>query len=99
MVVSEQGDTKRSIGIYGDTINVAARMEDAAKSHGVACVISESVKQALDRREDQLLPIGTEAIEGISAPVGIPEYRPSLGGDCTSDRASFDSRASARGSG
>ncbi len=99
VVVSEQGDTKRSIGIYGDTINVAARMEDAAKSHGVACVISESVAQALDRREDQLLPIGSEAIEGISAPVGILEYRPSLGGDCTSDRASFDSRASARGSG
>jgi class 3 adenylate cyclase len=75
-VVSEQGDTKRSIGIYGDSINVAARMEDAAKTHGVACVISDAVAQALDRDNDQLLPIGTEAIEGISAPIGILEYRP-----------------------
>jgi adenylate cyclase len=76
IVVSEQGDTKRSIGIYGDTINLAARMEDAAKSHGVGCVISDGVAQALDGRDDRLLPIGTEAIEGISVPMGILEYRP-----------------------
>jgi len=78
VVVSEQGDSKRSIGIYGDTINVAARMEDAAKSHGVACVISESVAEALDRRADKLVPIGVEAVEGISSPVGILEYRPAV---------------------
>jgi len=76
VVVSEQGDTKRSIGIYGDTINIAARMEDAAKSHGLACAISESVAEALDRRTDRLLPIGTEPIEGLSVPMGILEYRP-----------------------
>src|SRR6202167_3504390 len=29
VIVSEQGETKRSIGIYGDTINIAARMEEA----------------------------------------------------------------------
>ena len=38
VVVSEQGDTKRSIGIYGDAINIAARMEQAAKAHGVSCI-------------------------------------------------------------
>jgi adenylate cyclase len=79
VVVSEQGDTKRSIGIYGDTINLAARMEDAAKSHGLACVISEAVAQALDRRIDRLLPIGTESIEGVSVPMEILEYRPAAG--------------------
>jgi adenylate cyclase len=76
VVVSEQGDTKRSIGIYGDTINLAARMEDAAKSHGVACVISETVAEALDRRTERLLPIGTQPIEGLSVPMEILEYRP-----------------------
>ena len=30
VVVSEQGDTKRAIGVYGDPINIAARMEEAA---------------------------------------------------------------------
>ena len=79
VVVSEQGDTKRSIGIYGDTINIAARMESAAKSHGLACAISETVAEALDRRTERLLPIGTEPIEGLSMPMGILEYRPAAG--------------------
>lgn len=78
VVVSEQGDTKRSIGIYGDTINLAARMEDAAKSHGLACAISETVAEALDRRTDALLPIGTQPIEGLSTPMQILEYRPAV---------------------
>jgi adenylate cyclase len=30
VVVSEQGDTKRAIGVYGSAINIAARMEEAA---------------------------------------------------------------------
>ena len=79
VVVSEQGDTKRSIGIYGDTINIAARMEDAAKSHGLACVISESVAEALDRSADPLRPLGAEPIAGFSVPMGILEYRPAGG--------------------
>ena len=48
VVVSVQGDTKRSIGIYGETINIASRMEDAAKAHGVSCVVSGEVAKALD---------------------------------------------------
>ncbi|MGH7126677.1 MAG: adenylate/guanylate cyclase domain-containing protein, partial [Stellaceae bacterium] len=99
VVVSEQGDTKRSIGIYGDTINLAARMEDAAKSHGVACVISGTVAAALDRHKDALRPIGTAAVEGISTPVGILEYRPAAKTRAPSAPVSFDSRADARGSG
>src|SRR5215831_2006586 len=35
VVVSEQGDTKRAIGVYGSTINIAARMEEVAKEHKV----------------------------------------------------------------
>ncbi|MFY9958741.1 adenylate/guanylate cyclase domain-containing protein [Bradyrhizobium sp.] len=47
VIVSEQGDAKRSIGIYGDAINIAARMEEAARAHNARCVISEIVAQAL----------------------------------------------------
>ena len=47
IVISEQGDTKRAIGIYGDTINIAARMEEAAKVHGIPCMISGDVAKAL----------------------------------------------------
>jgi adenylate cyclase len=74
VVVSEQGDTKRAIGVYGDPINIAARMEEAARTHNVVCVISGYVAEALDNREKRILPIGDETVKGISAPIPIYEY-------------------------
>ena len=74
VVVSEQGDTKRAIGIYGSTINISARMEEAAKAHGVSCVISGDVAQALSNSNSGLLPIGHERIKGISAEIPIFQY-------------------------
>ena len=76
VVVSEQGDTKRSIGIYGETINLAARMEEAAKAHGVPCVISGEVAAALDDRQGRIRPLAQETIRGVSEPFPICEYRP-----------------------
>jgi adenylate cyclase len=73
VIVSEQGDAKRSIGIYGDAINIAARMEEAARSHNVRCVISEIVAGALADRS-RVRHIGTEQVKGISAPIAICEY-------------------------
>jgi adenylate cyclase len=73
VIVSEQGDAKRSIGIYGDAINIAARMEEAARAHDVRCVISEVVADALADRS-QLRHIGAEQVKGISVPVAICEY-------------------------
>jgi class 3 adenylate cyclase len=75
IVVSEQGDTKRAIGIYGDTINIAARMEEAAKVHGVACVISGDVAEALAGPPARLVPIGYEKVRGIATEIPIFEYR------------------------
>jgi hypothetical protein len=57
VVVSEQGDTRRSIGVYGDTINIAARMEDAAKEHGVACVFSGDIAAAFDDCRGLIRPL------------------------------------------
>ncbi len=73
VVVSEQGDAKRSIGIYGDTINIAARMEEAARSHGVHCVISGSVADALANKAG-LRALGEERVKGISSPIPIYAY-------------------------
>jgi adenylate cyclase len=73
VIVSEQGDAKRSIGIYGDAINIAARMEEAARTHKVHCVISETVAEALADRS-HVRHIGSEQVKGISAPVSICEY-------------------------
>jgi class 3 adenylate cyclase len=75
VVVSEQGDTKRSIGIYGDAINIAARMEDAAAAHGVRCILSEVVAEALANGE-RIREIGEEVVKGISTTVRVCEYQP-----------------------
>jgi adenylate cyclase len=75
VVVSEQGDTKRAIGIYGSTINIAARMEEAAKAHNVACAISGDVAEVLVNGCNRLLAIGHEKIRGIPVEVPIFEYR------------------------
>jgi adenylate cyclase len=75
VVVSEQGDTKRSIGVYGSTINIAARMEEAAKTHNIACAISGDVAEALLDDDKRLLPIGHEKVRGIDAEIPIFEYR------------------------
>ena len=70
VVVSEQGDTKRSIGIYGDAINIAARMEQAAKAHGVSCILSADVVDALSNRAN-IQMIGEESVKGITSPIRI----------------------------
>lgn len=75
VVVSEQGDIKRSIGIYGNTINLAARMEDAAKAHGVLCAISGDVAEALPADAARLVPIGHERVRGTLIEMPIYEYR------------------------
>jgi adenylate cyclase len=75
VIVSEQGDAKRSIGIYGDAINIAARMEEAARTHGVRCVISEAIAAALSEPR-RIRSIGEERVKGISAPIAICEYVP-----------------------
>jgi class 3 adenylate cyclase len=75
VVVSEQGDTKRSIGVYGDTINIAARMEEAARTHGVPCVLSGAVADRLEERVG-LRQLGNDTVKGISTPVRISEYSP-----------------------
>ena len=75
VVVSEQGDTKRAIGVYGTTINIAARMEEAAKTHNVACAISGDVAENLRGEEGQLIPIGHEKIRGSAVEIPIYEYR------------------------
>jgi adenylate cyclase len=65
-VVSEQGDTNRAIGVYGSTINISARMEEAAKAHNVACAISGDVAGALRDHDKRLLPIGHEKAEELT---------------------------------
>lgn len=74
VVISEQGDAKRAIGIYGNTINIAARMEQAAKIHGEGVIFSADVVKGLGGPEDDFTLIGAEPVKGISEPVTIYKY-------------------------
>ena len=75
VVVSEQGDTKRAIGVYGSTINIAARMEEVAKARNIACAISGDVAENLLENEGRLIPIGHEKVRGSTVEIPIYEYR------------------------
>jgi adenylate cyclase len=87
VVVSEQGDTKRAIGVYGSTINIAARMEEAAKAHHIACAMSGDIAENLLDDEGRLIPIGHERIRGSSAEIPIYEYRVAEGGAGVSSKS------------
>lgn len=74
VVIGEQGDTKRSIGVYGDTINIAARLEQMAKEVGVRCIISAAVAGALPQPVDGLMRLDDASVRGIAEPVAILAY-------------------------
>ena len=79
VVISEQGDTKRAIGVYGDNINIAARMEQTAKTRGKDCVFSADVVDALVGDVPGFSQAGEETVKGISAPIAIFTYSPKGG--------------------
>ena len=75
IVTSEEGDTKRAIGFYGDTIHIAARLEQKAKELGVDCVLSGNIAEHQVGLGDRLRLIGNELVRGISAPIKVYELR------------------------
>jgi len=75
IVTSEEGDTKRAIGFYGDTIHIAARLEQKAKELGVDCVLSGNIAEHQVGLGDRLRLIGDELVRGISAPIKVYELR------------------------
>ncbi len=78
VVVREQGDIRRGIGIFGEVINVASRMEEAARTHNVGCVMSEDIARMFDPTLRRFHALGEESIKGLPAPIRICEYRPSM---------------------
>lgn len=71
IVTSEEGDSKRDIGHYGDTINIAARMEQKAKELGYDCIISAEVVGLLGGEEQRFEALGAETVRGIAEPIKI----------------------------
>jgi class 3 adenylate cyclase len=75
VVVSVQGDIRRSIGIWGETINVASRLEQAGKELGEDCLISQNLLDALDRKGFHLVAVPPVAAKGIQEPVKCAALR------------------------
>jgi class 3 adenylate cyclase len=75
IVTSEEGDTKRAIGFYGDTIHIAARLEQKAKDLDVGCVLSGNIAEHQVGLGDRLRLIGDKPIRGISEPIKVYELR------------------------
>lgn len=56
-------------GVIGSTVNLASRVEELTRTHGVDILVSEAVEAALDRRF-ALRPMPPAPVPGMSAPVG-----------------------------
>jgi adenylate cyclase len=74
VIVSEQGDAKRSIGIYGDAINIAADGGGGAGSRRPLRNLANLAAALSDR--GRVHELGSEQVTGISAPIAICEYSP-----------------------
>lgn len=69
VVVSEQGDIRRAIGIWGDAINIASRLEQAGKERSEDCLIAQTVLNALDIKGFALVTMAPITVRGIKEPV------------------------------
>ncbi len=76
VVISEQGDAKRSIGVYGDTINIAARIEQQAKALGEQCIFTADAVDHLPGEKNRLRFVGENRVKGISTPITLYKYLP-----------------------
>ena len=75
IVGSEEGNNRRDIDFYGDTISIAARMEQKAKDVGFDCVVTAEVYE-LSEMGPQFTALGTEPVRGIERLLGIFGYTP-----------------------
>ena len=75
IVTCEEGDTRRAIGFYGDTIHVAARLEQKARELGIDCALSGDVAEHQTGLGDRLRVIGEEPVRGIAEPIKVYELR------------------------
>ena len=72
IVAGEIGDVRREIAYVGDTLNVAARLLDAAKTLGRDVLVStELLERATLPPDLKAEPLPTLAVRGRAAPLGI----------------------------
>jgi adenylate cyclase len=76
IVAGEIGDVRREIAYVGDTLNVAARLLDAAKMLGRDVLVSTELLERSPLPSDlDTEPLPTLAVRGREAPLGIAALR------------------------
>ena len=65
------GGGKLEFTLIGDTVNVAARVEQLTKTTGDAILVTDSCVDALDTRPSGLVDRGSHALKGKSAAVQV----------------------------
>ena len=63
------------VGVIGDPVNVAARVQDATRELGESLLLTEATRCLLDQDEEHTEPRGTLALRGRSAPVAVYALR------------------------
>ncbi len=61
----------RELGVVGDPVNVAARLESATRELSVPLLVTEATRCLLDRDADDLAAMGSLALRGKSQPVVV----------------------------
>jgi class 3 adenylate cyclase len=72
VVISECGDSRRQVAYFGDTVNVAARLQAHCKEAGRCLLVSGELVSLLPKETDFLVePLGPTELRGRAAPVEI----------------------------
>jgi class 3 adenylate cyclase len=72
VVISECGDSRRQVAYFGDTVNVAARLQAHCKDAGRRLLVSGELVRLLPEGADLLFePFGPTELRGRAAPVEV----------------------------
>jgi adenylate cyclase len=72
VVISECGDSRRQVAYFGDTVNVAARLQAHCKEAGRRLLVSGELVSLLPNATDFLVePLGPTELRGRAAPVEV----------------------------
>ena len=82
VVISECGDSRRQVAYFGDTVNVAARLQAHCKEAGRPLLVSGALVRLLPAADDLAIDaLGPTQLRGRAAPLDVFAVGPAPAGD------------------